>query len=89
MLSFSANGMGAVASTLLVGRLMDRDYTRAKLRLENKVGFVKTEIDTLPMEKIRMKWMPVYVGCVQLYSLHMYTNRGTDTCKQTGCIWGP
>jgi len=45
---------------------MDRDYTRAKVKLESKVGFVKTEIESLPMEKIRMKWMPVYVVCVYL-----------------------
>ena len=66
MLVNSANGIGAVASTLVTGRLMDRDYARAKYRLESKIGFVKTEIESLPMEKIRMKWMPVYVVCVYL-----------------------
>ncbi|KAJ5085516.1 MFS multidrug transporter [Penicillium argentinense] len=80
-LTFIANGIGSIIGTLITGKILNIDYRRVKANYEamvgtdveadNSVSRVKTNEEVFPLEKARLRLVPVF-SLLQCLSLLLF-----------------
>ncbi|TRX96974.1 hypothetical protein FHL15_002280 [Xylaria flabelliformis] len=61
-LTYIANGVGSIIGTLITGKILDADYRRFKAKQEYQAGRDDTDTATFPIEKARLRLVPIFAG---------------------------
>ncbi|KAI1746947.1 MFS general substrate transporter [Xylaria castorea] len=61
-LTYIANGVGSIIGTLITGKILDADYRHIKAKHETQAGQVDTSDATFPIEKARLRLVPIFAG---------------------------